>query len=150
MALGMKLDKLKNKVYVIMGDGELAEGQIWEAAMAAAFYKLDNVVGIVDKNGLTSVGLMKDRFDIPNIGDKFKAFGWTVFEIEGHDIEQIMDAFGKADQGKGAPCVIIANTIKGKGVSFAESNASYHNAALNEEKYLKALQEVDLLLEEER
>ena len=150
MALGMKLDKLINKVYVIMGDGELAEGEIWEAAMAASFYKLDNVVGIVDKNGLTSVGFMKDRFDIPNIGEKFKAFGWTVFEIDGHDVGQIMDALEKADQVKGTPFLIIANTVKGKGVSFAESNASYHNAALNEEKYLKAVQEVDLLLREER
>lgn len=149
MALGMKLDRLSNKVYVIMGDGELAEGEVWEAAMAASFYKLDNVVGIVDKNGLTSVGFMKDRFDIPDIAGKFRSFGWTVFEIDGHDVRQIVEALDNADQVRGVPCAIIANTVKGKGISFAENSASYHNAELDQEKYLKAVQEVDLLLKED-
>ena len=148
MALGMKLGSVENKVYVLMGDGELAEGEIWEAAMAAAFYKLDNIVGIVDKNGLTSVGFMKDRFDISDIGGKFKAFGWDVFEIDGHDVEQILEALDRTDRIKDKPCMIIANTVKGKGISFAESNASCHNAELNEEMYRKALQDVELLLRE--
>lgn len=150
MALGMKLDKLPHKVYVVMGDGELAEGEIWEAAMAASWYKLDNVVGIVDKNGLTSVGFMKDRFNIHSIGDKFKAFGWTVFEIDGHDIGQIIDVLDKTDKVKDTPCVIIANTVKGKGISFAESSPSCHNSSLSEEEYLKAIQDVDMLLMKER
>lgn len=150
LAISMKLDAISHKVYVVMGDGELGEGEIWEAAMAASYYKLDNIVGIVDKNGLTSTGFMKERFDIPNIDDKFKSFGWTVLEIDGHDISQIVDALDKADLVSGAPCAIIANTIKGKGISFAESNPSFHNAALNQEMYFQAMQDIDLLLKETR
>jgi len=150
LAISMKLDAISHKVYVVMGDGELGEGEIWEAAMAASHYKLDNIVGIVDKNGLTATGFMKERFDIPNIGDKFTSFGWTVLEIDGHDISQIVDALDKADLVSGVPCAIIANTIKGKGISSAESNPSFHNAALNQEMYFQAMQNIDLLLKEAR
>lgn len=146
MALGMRLDGLAGKVFVMMGDGELAEGEVWEAAMAASAYKLDNVVGIVDRNGLSSVGFIKDRFDISHVGEKFKAFGWVVYELDGHDVAQITDALDRADGVKGAPCMLIADTVKGKGISFAESNASYHNALLNDEKYLIAMQEINMLL----
>ena len=115
MAAAAKVDKKDSKTYGIVGDGEQCEGQIWEAAMAAANFKLDNLVAIVDKNKLMATGPIVDRFDNNPVVDKWKAFGWHVIEIDGHDIEQVVKALDDADEVKGKPTVIIAHTIKGKG-----------------------------------
>lgn len=143
MALGMKLDGLEGrKVYVLCGDGEIAEGQIWEAAMAASAFRTDNLVAIVDNNGLQANGRIKDRFDSGCIREKWEAFGWKVLEIDGHNMEQILEALDEADRIKGCPTMILAHTVKGKGLSFAENVVSFHNGALTEETYKKALEEL--------
>ena len=142
MALGLRLDGLSSKVYCITGDGELAEGQIWEAAMAAASYKADNLVAIVDRNRVQATSTIKDVLDSGDIADKFKAFGWETVEIDGHDMAAILKAFNQADTVKGKPFAIIADTIKGKGVSFAEGKAAYHNGTLTQELYDQALAEL--------
>jgi len=136
MALGLRLEKLPSQVYVIIGDGELAEGQIWEAAMAAKVYDLDNLVAIVDKNNKQAQGGVVDRFDLSPISEKWEAFGWNVIEVDGHNMEEILGGLDAADAVKGKPTVIIANTVKGKGFDLAEANpAGMHNAALTEEQY---------------
>ena len=140
MALAMKLDKKHtNKVYCVMGDGEMAEGQIWEAAMAAVNFKLDNLIGIVDRNAMQATGFIKDRFNTNPLAEKWTGFGWHVMEIDGHDVDAILAAYNEADTITGKPVVIIANTIKGKGVAFAENQASFHNGALTKEQYETAL-----------
>lgn len=144
MALEMKLDKhYDNRVYCVMGDGEMAEGQIWEAAMAAVNFKLDNLVGIVDRNTLQATGFIEERFNTNPLSDKWKGFGWHVIEIDGHDVNALLDAYEEAFQTSGKPTVIIANTIKGKGISFAEGQATCHNCSLTKEQYDTALAEVD-------
>jgi len=143
MALGLRLDGKKNKVYVIVGDGELAEGQIWEAVMCANYYKLDNLVAIVDNNGLQATGPIEERFNIYPIAPKFEAFGWYVREIDGHNIRQIIETLDELDNIKGKPKVIIAKTVKGKGFSFAENNPAFHNSVLTEEQYLRAKRELE-------
>ena len=135
MALGLRLDGLPSKVYVLIGDGELAEGQIWEAAMSAAYYKLDNVVAIVDRNNLQATGPISERFDTNPVSPKWAAFGWAVIEIDGHDIGAILSAFEQADKIKGKPTVIIAQTVKGKCISFAENNPAFHNGLMTPEQW---------------
>ena len=142
MALGLKLDQIDRKVYVLVGDGEVEEGQIWEAAMAAGNYKADNLVAIVDKNGLQANGPVKERMDSNPLREKWESFGWNVLEIDGHDMREILGALDKADTVKGKPTVIIARTVKGKGVSFAENVVGYHNGTLTEETYEQALKEL--------
>ena len=142
MSLGMKADGIDRNVYVLVGDGECEEGQIWEAAMAAGFYKADNLVAIVDKNGLQANGAVKDRMDSDPLPEKWKDFGWNVIEIDGHDMEQILTALDRADDEKERPTVIIAHTVKGKGVSFAENVVGDHNGTLTEETYRQALEEL--------
>lgn len=142
MALGQKMDGLNRKTYVLVGDGEISEGQIWEAAMAAGVFQTDNLVAIVDKNGLQANGPITQRFDSNPLIPKWEAFGWNVIEIDGHDMEQILSALDEADTVKGKPTVIIANTVKGKGVSFAENVVSFHNGVLTQEQYDQALQEL--------
>lgn len=142
MALGQKLDHIDSKTYVLLGDGEIAEGQVWEAAMALSAYHADNLVAIVDSNRLQANGRIKERFDSGNIAAKFLSFGWNVMEIDGHDMEEIMSALDRADDVKGVPTVIIAHTVKGKGLSFAENVVSYHNGMLTEETYRQALEEL--------
>lgn len=142
MALGQKLDHIDRKTYVLLGDGEIAEGQVWEAAMAASAYHADNLVAIVDSNRLQANGRIKERFDSGNIAAKFLSFGWNVIEIDGHNMEEIMSALDSADDVKGVPTVIIAHTVKGKGLSFAENVVSYHNGMLTEETYRQALEEL--------
>ncbi len=142
MALGLRLDGRSNRVYVIMGDGELSEGQIWEAAMAAAAYKTDNITGIVDLNHVQATGPTKEVLDIPDIAKKWKAFGWEVLKIDGHNIGQILKALKKAKNVTGRPAVIIAETVKGKGFSFAENNAAFHNGILTEDLYRQAFSEL--------
>lgn len=142
MALGMRLNKISRKVYVLMGDGEIAEGQIWEAAMAAKAYRADNLIAIIDKNNLQATGPVAECLDTNPLNEKWHAFGWHVIDINGHDMEQILTALDEAGQITGQPTVIIAHTVKGRGVSFAENNAAFHNAALTEENYERALHEL--------
>jgi transketolase len=149
MALAMRLDKhFENKVYCVMGDGEMAEGQIWEAAMAAVNFKLDNLIGIVDRNAMQATGFIEDRFNTNPLAEKWAGFGWHVMEIDGHDIDAILAAYDEAANVKGKPAVIIANTIKGKGISFAEKKAAFHNGALTKEQYDSALAQLDARIAE--
>ena len=143
MALALRLAKSPARVYVIMGDGELAEGQLWEAAMAASRYGLDSLTGIVDRNRIQATGPTKEIFDIPDIPEKWRAFGWNVLNVDGHDVGAILNALDEAAAKKGTPTVIVADTIKGKGVSFAENLVAFHNAALTQEQYDMALLEVE-------
>ena len=142
MALGQRLDHLDSRTYVLVGDGEIAEGQIWEAAMAASAFKADNLTAIVDRNRLQANGKTKERFDTGDIMAKFLSFGWHVIEINGHDMREILGALDEAEMVKGVPTAIIANTVKGKGVSFAENVVGYHNGMLTEETYRQALLEL--------
>lgn len=145
IALGLRLDGKKSKVYVIIGDGELAEGQIWEAAMAASNFKIDNLVAIVDRNRLQATGAIVDRFNTNPVAQKWEAFGWNVIEIDGHNVEQIIEALDKADEVKGKPTVIIAETVKGKYISFAENNAAFHNGSMTQEQYETAKKDLEKL-----
>lgn len=143
MALAFRLDGAPNRVYVTMGDGELSEGQLWEAAMAASRFKVDNLVGIVDCNKLQASGPTREIFDIPEIGKKWAAFGWHVLEVDGHDVRQIAAALDAAETVKGRPTLIVADTVKGKHFSFAEHNAAFHNGILTEELYATAKADLD-------
>ncbi len=143
MALSLRLDQKPNKVYVVMGDGELSEGQLWEAAMAAWKFKVDNLVGIIDCNKIQATGPTCEIFDIPDILRKWEAFGWHTVEIDGHDLAQIVEALEEADRVKGRPTAIVAHTVKGKGFSFAENTAAFHNGVLTEELLRKARAELD-------
>ena len=143
MALALRLAKSPSRVYVVMGDGELAEGQLWEAAMAASRYGLDSITGIVDRNRIQATGTTKEIFDIPDIPEKWRAFGWNVLSVDGHDVGAVLDALDEAAANKGSPTVIVAETIKGKGVSFAENTAAFHNGAMTQEQYDKALLEIE-------
>lgn len=142
MALALRLDRRPSRVYVVMGDGELSEGQLWEAAMAACKFQVDNLVGIVDCNGIQATGPTREVFDIPEVARKLSAFGWHTIEIDGHDLARILDALDAAGRVKGRPTAIIAHTVKGKGFSFAENTAAYHNAALTDELLRKARAEL--------
>ena len=142
MALSAKIYNNDYRVYAILGDGELQEGQVWEAAMTASHYKLDNLVAIVDYNNLQIDGKVSDVMDVAPVGEKFKAFKWNVIEIDGHNYEEIINALDTARTVKGQPTVIVANTVKGKGVSFMENNAGFHGAAPNDEEYKKAMEEL--------
>lgn len=142
MAMGLKLDQSKSVVYCLMGDGETQEGQIWEAAMSGAHYKLDNLVGILDNNGLQIDGFVKDVMGIEPIGDKWRAFGWEVIETDGHDISALLEAIDKAVAVKGKPSLIWAHTVKGKGVSFMENKASWHGVAPSAEQLEQAIKEL--------
>ncbi len=142
MALALRLKESPAHVYVVMGDGELAEGQLWEAAMSAARFKVDSITAILDRNRIQATGPTKDIFDIPNVEDKFRAFGWNVLSVNGHDVGAVLDVLDEAVKKKGAPTVIVAETVKGKGVSFAENTAAYHNGVMTQEQYDKALFEI--------
>ncbi len=148
MAMALKLDKNDAKVFCVCGDGELSEGQIWEAAMSCVNYKLDNLCLFVDKNSVQASGTTKEVFPIERIADKFEAFGWNVIEIDGHSIKEIREAIKKADNTKGLPTVIVAKTIKAKGFPFAEGKCQYHNAALTEEEYQESLKCIERMREE--
>jgi len=141
-ALGGKLHGANYRVYVIMGDGEQQEGSIWEAAMAAGHYQLGNLCAIVDVNRLQIDGWVKEVMNVEPLPEKYAAFGWNVIEIDGHDMEQIVDAFARARQESARPSVILARTIKGKGVSFMENEASWHGVAPKKEQFEKALPEL--------
>ena len=142
MAMAGKLDKKEYRVYSLLGDGELAEGQVWEAAMSAAHYKLDNLTAFVDHNGLQIDGKVSDVMGSDPVDAKFAAFGWNVISIDGHDFVAIKNAIEEAKKTKGKPTVIICETVKGKGVSFMENEASWHGSAPNKEQCEKALNEI--------
>ena len=142
MALAARLDKLPTRVYVIIGDGELAEGQIWEAAMAAANFKTDNLVAIVDRNRIQATDFIANRMNIGEVSTKWASFGWNTIEINGHDMASVLWALDEAEGMKSRPTVIIANTVKGKGLSFAENTAAFHNGTLTDELYAQALAEL--------
>ena len=144
VALGHKRENKPNRVYVLMGDGEQQEGSIWEAAMSASHFGLDNLCGIVDSNGLQIDGNVKDVMNIERLSEKYRAFGWNAVEIDGHDFKEIIGAYGAARGTKGKPTVIIARTVKGKGVSFMENNAEWHGKAPNKEQTAQALKELVL------
>lgn len=142
MALGAKRDNLPTRVYTILGDGEIQEGQVWEAAMAASKYKLDNMVAIVDCNNLQVDGCCSDIMPVEPLDAKWTSFGWEVITIDGHDMGQILDAFAKAKQIQGKPVCILAKTVKGKGVSYMENVCDWHGKAPNKEEYTTALNEL--------
>jgi len=142
MALAGKLDRKQYRVYVMLGDGELDCGQIWEAAMSAAFFKVDNLVAIVDRNKLQLDGPTESIMSLEPLPDKWKAFGWHVIEANGHDVRDILGTLDQAKEIKGKPTVIIAHTVKGKGVSFMEGAVGFHGKAPNKEQYEQAMKEL--------
>lgn len=143
MALGLKTQKSNSKVYVLLGDGELQEGLVWESAMAAAHYKLNNLIAIIDNNGLQIDGKNEEVMNIEPLNKKFESFGWNVVLCkDGNDFEEIDKAFKEAEKELEKPTVIIAKTIKGKGVSFMEDKAEWHGTAPNEEQKNEAIKEI--------
>lgn len=142
IALGLRLDNSAARVYCLLGDGEIQEGQVWEAAMTAGHYFLDNLCAIVDVNELQIDGRCEDVMKVEPVSGKWRAFNWHVFEIDGHDMAQIMDTLDEAERLKGKPSVILARTVKGKGVSFFEGKAEYHGLAPTTEELERALQEL--------
>ncbi|AZO94750.1 transketolase [Halocella sp. SP3-1] len=142
MALAAKLDKKGYRVFVVMGDGEQAEGSIWEGAMAASHYKLDNLIGIIDRNRLQITGNTEDIMSLEPFKEKWQSFGWKVIEVNGHDIDELLKAFNSTPKKKDKPTIIIANTVKGKGVSFMENKAAWHHKVPDKIQLEKALLEL--------
>lgn len=142
IAIGMKIDNLSSRVYCLLGDGETQEGQVWEAAMTAAHYRLDNLCAIIDLNGLQIDGPVSKVKGIEPVASKWSAFGWHVIEIDGHNMEEILNGLDEAEKVKEKPTMIIAHTIKGKGVSFFEGKVEYHGMAPTHEELEKALKEL--------
>ena len=148
MALAGKLDGKSYKVYTVLGDGEVEEGQVWEAAMFASHKNLDNLIAVVDNNGLQIDGPISEVCSPEPITDKFAAFGWHVITMDAHDFDSIEKAFAEADTISGKPVAIIQKSIKGKGVSFMENQVSWHGSASNKEQYEQAMKELDAQLKE--
>lgn len=142
MAITNKVDGNDHRIYALLGDGECEEGQVWEACMAAAHYKLDNLCAILDYNHLQIDGNIDDVISPEPFASKFESFGWNVLDVNGHDFDELRNAFEQAEQVKNKPTVIIAHTIKGKGVSFMENNYAWHGAAPNQEQYEQAMEEL--------
>jgi transketolase len=143
MALAGKLDQKSYQVYVLVGDGEVNEGQVWEAALFAGNRKLDNLTVILDNNGYQLDGSLKEILPMEPLGDKWRSFGWNVIEINGHQMDEILSAFEKAGGSKGKPTIIIAKTVKGKGVSFMENNNEFHGMAPTKEQFAQAMKELE-------
>lgn len=142
MALGAKLKKQNHYYYILCGDGEIQEGQVWEAAMFANKYKLDNIIGFVDRNYLQTDGNSEDVMPLDPLTPKWESFGWRVYEIDGNDFTQIIKTIEEAKKEKGKPVMIIARTVKGKGVSFMENEASWHGTPPGKEDYDRAIKEL--------
>ena len=142
LALAIKLNKTDQKVYTLLGDGEVQEGQIWEAAMTASHYRLDNLTALLDRNRLQIDGRTKEVMSIEPLASKWKAFGWHATEVDGHNPQEILTALNGCDEVKGRPSIIIAHTIKGKGVSIFEDQVKYHGVAPTKEEYEQALKEL--------
>lgn len=147
MAIAAKMDDLSYRTYVLMGDGEQAEGSVWEAAMAAAHYQLDNLVAIIDRNGLQISGSTEAVMSLDDLHKKWTSFGFEVIEIHGHDYQEIIDALDKAKTILGKPTMILANTIKGKGVSFMEHEVAWHHGVMSEAQYQQAIAELEVSYE---
>ncbi|MGN7940327.1 transketolase [Virgibacillus sp. 6R] len=147
MALAAKMDGKSYKVYTLMGDGEQAEGSVWEGAMAAAQYKLDNLIAIIDRNKLQITGSTEDVMALEPLPDKWRSFGWEVIEVDGHDVEQLVDVFSHTPSVEGKPTMVIANTVKGKGISFAENVGAWHHHVPTKEEYDLAMEELSKQLE---
>ena len=141
-ALAARLDGRPTRAYVLLGDGECDEGQVWEAAMSASHYSLDNLVAIVDRNGIQNDRWTHEVMNLEPLPDKWRAFGWNALEVDGHDVAQLIGAFDEAGRTAGKPTAIIAKTVKGKGVSFMENNANFHGKAPNPDQLAQALQEI--------
>ena len=141
-ALAGRMDKADYRVYALLGDGECDEGQVWEAAMASAHYKLDNLTAIVDRNRIQNDRFTDQVMELEPLPDKWRAFGWNTLEADGHDISQLLDAIDEAKATKGRPTMIIAHTVKGKGVSFMENNPDFHGKAPNKDEYALAMEEL--------
>ena len=148
MAIAGKLDNKSYRVYTILGDGELEEGQVWEAAMFAAHHKLDNLTAFIDLNLLQIDGDVRDVMNPTPVDEKFLAFNWNVLTVDAHDLEALRDAIDQAKACKGKPTVVICKSIKGKGVSFMENEAAWHGMAPNQEQYEKAIAEIDAKINE--
>ncbi|MDR3563594.1 MAG: transketolase [Negativicutes bacterium] len=142
LAIAAKLNKKDYRSYCLMGDGEIQEGQVWEAAMTAAHYKLDNVCALIDYNKLQIDGDIEDVMGVAPLAEKWAAFKWHVIEIDGHDLSQVMGAYDEAAKTKGKPTIIIANTTKGKGISFMENAAGWHGKSPSADEVQKALDEI--------
>lgn len=142
LALAKRLDGIEKNVYILLGDGELQEGQVWEAAMTAAHYKLNNVIAFVDNNGLQIDGTNDEVMGVQDIGKKFAAFNWKVLTANGHDFDSLTAAIGKAKAYDGGPTVIVCETHKGKGVSFMEDQVGWHGKAPSQEEADQALAEL--------
>jgi len=143
VALAARLDSKAYRTYVLLSDGECEEGQTWEAALSAAHFKLNNLTAIVDCNGIQLSGWTRDIMNLEPFTQKWRAFGWQTIDIDGHDFAQILSAYQKAEKMTGKPTVIVAHTIKGKGVSFMENNVAFHGKAPNQEEAEKALKELE-------
>ena len=148
MALAARLSGKSYRTYAICGDGEIEEGQIWEAAMSAAKWKLDNLCAFVDVNGLQIDGATADVMPAEPLDKKFEAFNWNVISVDGHDFSQLADALAKAKETKGKPTMILMHTVKGKGVSFMENQAGWHGKAPNAEQYAQAMSELEARVKE--
>jgi transketolase len=142
MALGLRMDGRDSRTFVVMGDGEIQEGQVWEAAMAAAQFKTDNLIGIVDRNHFQLDGSTADIMEVDSVVDKWKAFGWRVIEADGHSMKAVVEALESACEKTGRPTMIVAETVKGKGVSFMENNNDFHGMAPSDEQLEIALKEL--------
>ena len=147
MALALRLDRRPSRVYVVMGDGEQSEGQLWEAAMAASNFKVDNLTAFLDGNKIQATGRTEDIFRIPDLDKKWRSFGWEVLAANGHDIGQLIDAIDRAKTVRGKPTLIILDTIKGKGISFAEDIAAYHNGSFDAAQFEAAKKELEARIE---
>ena len=147
VALAGRLDKRPYHVYVMLGDGETDEGQIWEAAAAASHYRLGNITAMIDRNFLQIDGNTEDVLQLENVADRWEAFGWHVLEIDGHNITEIYDAFHEAKAITNKPSMIVLNTVKGKGVSYMENNVDFHGVPPNEMEYNLAMEELELIKE---
>ena len=141
-ALAARLDGRPTRTYVLLGDGECDEGQVWEAAMSAAHYRLDNLVAVIDRNGIQNDRFTSEVMELEPLAAKWRAFGWHTLEIDGHDISQVLAALDEATETKLKPTPSIAKTVKGKGVSFMENNPDFHGKAPNKEQLLQALEEI--------
>ncbi|MBU7591195.1 transketolase [Metabacillus halosaccharovorans] len=147
MALAAKMDGKSYRVYTLMGDGEQAEGSVWEGAMAASQYKLDNLTAIIDRNRLQITNNTEDVMGLEPLGDKWRSFGWEVVEVDGNDVEELVNVFSHTQKTPGKPTLILANTVKGKGISFAENQVGWHHRVPTEEEYNLAMEELSKQLE---
>jgi len=142
MALAGKMDKRNYRVYVLMGDGEQAEGSVWEAGMSASHYKLDNIIGIIDRNRLQIGGSTESVMSLESLSAKWSAFGWEVKEVDGHSFKELIDVLGNTPLTLNKPTLIIAHTIKGKGISFIENRAEWHHRVPTDEEFIKIMEEL--------